>query len=487
MTRTVHADPTRGRPPRLRPRWLALALVIAVGMVAVPAAAETSTATPTPPASTCCVSRTTLNYVVRFFPRGYTWLFQQITPQNSLTQLRTGDDGLIGPIVKIGTAPNVDTVYGLTFNMNLSQGPEIVTLPPYSLTFSQVTLDVFGHLFGEKLEPGHTYALALPDWQGSLPPGVTRVDIPVSQLEFFLRADRYNNNVNTVAQAKAFIAGIRLASLPEYLKDPNSGAANILPQAAASLSTKLLIDRMIRFTPLRYLRFLQQGMHSPSTQPLSAADTELASQFDAVFANAELAAAQGNGRPLEEMRAATRDAFDMIITHYHNHVVPGTHWINFNNIADWGPTFDDSLDRSGIFEYFIFTNTAQTSRYWDAFTDDQGRPLNAATGRSYTITFSKADIPDARRFWSVTAYQTAAMNLTSSKHVAEYTPGLVTNSDGSITIYVQPNRPRPALVPNWLPVPRRGEFSVAIRAYGPQGNTAVGVQYIPPPIVPRNG
>jgi hypothetical protein len=474
------------RPRRRRARLVAGAAVLAVALgavsAAVPALAESSTGTPGSAVPKLGVASTTLNYVIRFYPRAYSWLFQRVARPNTLIQVRTGPDGLLGPKVKIGSAPNLDTVYGATFNMDLSRGPVILTLPKYDLNYSQLVLDIYGNVLEPgKLAAGGSYALTLPDWHGSLPAGVTRVTVPYRQTEWFIRADRYNNNVNTVAQAKAFVAGIRLAPLPEYIKDPNSGPAVVVPQAAVSVSTKNIIDGLIRLAPQTYLRNLQAAMHSPSTVPLTPSDRKLSGQFDAVYAYAQQAAAQGNRQPLEEMVKATRRAFSMVVSNYLTHVIPGTHWINFNNIGRWGTAY---LDRASTAEYLIFANSSATSRYWDAFDDNQGRVLDTRTSRSYTITFPKADIPDAKRFWSVTAYVPNAISLASSKNVAEYTPGLKANPDGSITIVIQPNRPRPALVPNWLPVPRRGEFSLVLRVYGPQGNTATGLQYIPPEVVP---
>ena len=64
--------------------------------------------------------------------------------------------------------------------------------------------------------------------------------------------------------------------------------------------------------------------------------------------------------------------------------------------------------------------------------------------------------------------------------VGSYTPGLVTNPDGSITIYIAPTRPADVPMANWLPVPR-GDFTLILRAYGPTGNTT-NTDYTPPSI-----
>ena len=121
-----------------------------------------------------------------------------------------------------------------------------------------------------------------------------------------------------------------------------------------------------------------------------------------------------------------------------------------------------------------------------AFVDGAGRRLTGGV-RGYTLTFPAGQIPQAKRFWSVTAYTPGFIELVPNAArkylVASYTPGLTKNPDGSITIYVAPTRPVNAPMANWLPVPR-GPFEVALRSYGPTGNTA-NPNYAPPALTAR--
>ena len=65
--------------------------------------------------------------------------------------------------------------------------------------------------------------------------------------------------------------------------------------------------------------------------------------------------------------------------------------------------------------------------------------------------------------------------------VASYTPGLVTDSDGSVTITMAPTQPTDMPAANWLPVPS-GPFNVMLRAYSPKGSVLDG-SYVPPEVV----
>ena len=102
----------------------------------------------------------------------------------------------------------------------------------------------------------------------------------------------------------------------------------------------------------------------------------------------------------------------------------------------------------------------------------------------YVLTFSPQEIPAAKRFWSVTAYTPDAIELvpnSANKYlVASYTPGLETNQDGSISIYMAQQLPNGVPAANWLPIPS-GPFNVMLRVYGPAGSVATQ-KYVPPAI-----
>jgi hypothetical protein len=172
----------------------------------------------------------------------------------------------------------------------------------------------------------------------------------------------------------------------------------------------------------------------------------------------------------------------MIIHRWQSHV-DRNHWIYFDNFANWGTAY---LDRAAGNEYVQYGNDASTAGYYSAFTDGNGNTLNGSVQPSYRLTFSKKQIPQANRFWSLTAYlprgNTLVPNPARKYEVASFTSGLVRGRDGSITIYIQPTPPPAAVKANWLPDPR-GPFDVLLRVYGPKGNTATG-RYVPPPIRP---
>jgi len=494
---------SRGRAGQRRPRgaWLsalAIAGVLALGVPGESVAAVRaggSPPTPATPAASGTYYSTTLSYVTRFYPRFFTWIIEAllqkvgVAPDTIVGQIR-GPSGTIGPPVRTLAGPNVDTIYGACFDVDISQEPAILTVPPTKSRFSIVSEDVwFDNYSFVPSEPG-TYALALPSWHGTLPPGVTRVNIPYPVTALYERADRYTNGVNTIASSKAFVAGLRLAPLPAYEADPSTGATKFLPQRVFVASTKVANDLAMRYTPTLYLQTLQTALHSPVTRPLTPSDVAVSKSFDTVFAAAQRALRRGNPVPLAQMVRAVHDAYAMVVSYFMTHTIDNSNWIYFGNAGEFG---SDYLARDAVAEFASGINKPSSATYYFAYTDARGAGLNARM--AYRLTFSKAQIPEAKRFWSVTAYTPTAVALIqwpgvrpippSAKNVASYTPGLVTNRNGSITIYIQPKPPaNPSLYPNWLPTPASGPFLLWFRVYAPTGNTAPDKHYVPPPILP---
>jgi hypothetical protein len=464
-------------------RWIlhsGIGLLASIGLVAAlaPMGAAAS-ARPAAPAVKPYFS-VAQSYTIRFYPRFMTYFQQSLSGVN-----RIAGPNRVGPLYGFVVSINVDTVYA-SFYLDLSQGPQIFTIPKTDVTYSLLTLDVFGNVFTTSIQPQTpgTYGLVSAGWKGTLPPGVTKVEVPYPVTTWIIRADKYSSaNQNQIDQATAFRASLRLASLPAYEQDPSAGATKILPEAVFALRMKAVADDMVRFNTTQFFRVVQAALRSPATAPLTKSDLRLSREFNRLFAAANAAARHGNSGPLSQMISGARAAHAMIIGRWLSHV-DANKWIYFGNFANWGTAY---LDRAAGNEYIQYGNNASAAGYYNAFTDGSGVPLNGSVVPAYRLTFSKKQIPQAGRFWSLTAYlprgNTLVPNAARKYEVARFTPGLVTNPDGSITIYLQAAPPAAAFRPNWLPVPR-GPFDVLLRVYGPEGNTSPGAKYIPPKIQP---
>jgi hypothetical protein len=420
------------------------------------------------------------NYTIRYYPRFMTYFQQSLGGFNQLAGPQS-----VGPLYGYVVSINVDTLYA-SFFLNLSSEPQIFTIPKTDVTYSLLTLDVFGDAFSTKIkaQTAGTYGLVLKGWKGKLPHGVKRITVPYPVTTWIIRADKYSSTgQNQVDQAGTFRTSLRLASLQEYEQDHSAGAPKILPEAVFALRMKAIADDAVRFHTTHFFRVLQAALHSSGTHPLSRSDHQLSMAFNRRFAEANAAARHGNSGPLAQMINGARAAHTLIIHNWQSHT-DANHWIYFRNFANWHTAY---LDRASGNEYIQYGNNASAAGYYNAFTDGSGAPLNGAKVHAYTLTFAKNQIPQADRFWSLTAYlprgNTLVPNVARKYEVARFTPGLVTNPNGSITIYMQPTPPPSALRPNWLPIPR-GPFDLLLRVYGPDGNTSPGAKYIPPKIQP---
>jgi hypothetical protein len=484
-----------GRAGRRRPRraWLRVVTVAGVvgGMLALGApvasvaAVRSAPAQPAGPAAQATAAQTAYQYTIRFWPRWITY-YQQLAFPVAIGVDRLGGPRVMGPQFRTVNLINNDTLYTAGV-INLSHGPVVLTIPPTKVTYSILPLSVFAHVVPVSIPsqtPGH-YALVLRGWRGTLPAGVTKITVPYPVTFWNVRSDFYSSTgVNMTAQAYIFRAAVRLASLAEYEANPDSGPVTIKPAAAFAFSFKVAQDTAATLTPTLYLRQTQRAVHSATTKPLSASDRQLSQAFDQAFAAAQQAARRGNPVPLARIDAAVRRAYRALVANYVTHTGP-TNWVHFTNFAEWGTTPQDYLDRAGESEFCQICNNITAAGYWTAFTDGAGQTLNGAR-HVYRLTFPVGQIPQAKRFWSVTAYLPRTLELVPNRAdkylVASYTPGLTKNPDGSITITMAPTRPAGVPMGNWLPIPRR-QFVVAMRSYGPTGNTA-SPTYAPPAITP---
>jgi hypothetical protein len=151
----------------------------------------------------------------------------------------------------------------------------------------------------------------------------------------------------------------------------------------------------------------------------------------------------------------------------------------FNNAA-FGT---DYLTRLAIAKSNIFENGVRETTYLFREEDGDGQRLTGQ--RSYTLTFPAGQTPPVSGFWSLTLYD--QHHFFATNEIKRYSTGtknkdLKYNADGSLTLYIQHQRPTDDKVSNWLPAPRQ-EFALTLRAYGPSDALIKG-DWTPPPLVP---
>ena len=425
---------------------------------------------------------TAYNYTVRYLPRFQTYA-SQIAP-GGLQNTLIGPANPMSPDYKAVVAINVDTLY-TSATLNLTEEPQILTIPHYKYSYSIIQVDGFGTVLSTGLVPttrGGTYALVGPNYKGTLPKGVTKIKVPQNWTQLAIRTDRYTLNgtsyIDTQAAAEKFRTTTRLQSLTDWLASPSKGGATQILSIEDHFSTpmKTAVDLLVQTEPRAFLNLLQFGMESWTTAPLSASDKELIRNFKNRF---NAAKSSGSITSMSDICAGARAAHDAVIARWHFNTT-GNNWVHFNNMGNWGKNY---LDRAAGNLFIQYCNVRSSAYYAQAFLDNNSNMLTGAGNKTYTITFPANNIPDCSRFWSITAYTSDAIELVpnaADKYaVASYTPGLVKNRDGSITITLRTiNDTETTVNPNVLPIPS-GRFSVMLRVYGPRGTAKAGT-YIPP-------
>jgi len=429
-------------------------------------------------------------YTVRFFPRFFTWVQFHINSDNSskasagesFANRLTGPLGM-GPEYKVVVAINDDTIYAEAF-LDVSDGPVILTIPPYANRYSILQLDVYGNIFSTALSAnppsnGGVYGFVQSGSYDNLPDGVIRVELPYTFTTIAIRIDKYSSDgEDHIAAANEFRSSLAMQTLANYDPDSDGGRTLVLPLFFFSPSVKLMADEGLVKSPQAFLSTVQEAMASPTTQPITDDDRVLMQRFDTAFAVAQ-SVIDHDSAPMTDIIRGAQAAYAAIINRWQSHRGP-TNWIHFDNVGHWGTNY---LDRAALTEYIQVGNDRKAAYYANAFVDASGLPLDGSAF-AYTITFAKDELPQYSRFWSMTAYTPEYIELVPNEAnkyvVASYTPNLVTANDGSVTIYVQAEPPEDSLTPNWLPVPK-SHFSLLFRVYGPQG-TALSGTYVPPKI-----
>jgi hypothetical protein len=424
---------------------------------------------------------TTVAYVVQFYPLWFTYnqaaVFNRLVGPERVT-----------PLYQSVVAINVDTIYASAY-LNLTGEPLILTIPPATNTYSILALDPYGDVFDSGIPPqtpGIYALIGTNGFNGTLPARSTPITNHLSFSTLIFRADKFSaSGVDQTDGANEFRASLMLQTLSAYATNTTGGATDVLPEHVFAVPFKTIADNLIANDPIEFLRMLQQAVAASNTPPMSAEQQALSTKFDLLFGNGHFGPRSNAKR--SQFAAGARAAHELILERYLTQTGPNG-WIHFTNIGHWGDAVDE---RSGITEFIQYANDISAAAYYHTFEDGKGSPLNGSNPHGYVLTFPAGGQPEAKRFWSLTAYTPDAIELvpnSADKYVvARYTPGLQTNADGSLSVYMTRDaRELPAGVStnNWLPVPH-GPFNIMLRVYGPEGSVTNNT-YIPPAINRRH-
>jgi hypothetical protein len=360
--------------------------------------------------------------------------------------------------------PNNDTPYSWAW-LDLRAEPWVVTVPAVGKEryYVQQWVDLFTYNFayiGSRAtgQEAGSYLIAGPGWQQPKPPGIKAVYPSETAIVMTLTRTALNGAADIPA-VKAVQAGMKLEPLSSFLHKqapPPRAAIDFPPYDATRARTHDFIV---------YLNFLLQF-----TQPPVPEERPLMQRF------ARIGIAPGKAFDASKMDSSTMKAIDEGVA---------------DAQADMARTAKTTLSSNGLFgsraalgndymkraiaaEKGLYGNSVEEAWYGGYVGD--GRKLSK-------IHFSKANLPPARFFWSVTLYALPDRFLYANPlkrySIGDRTPGVKYDSDGGLTLYIGHDSPGRERENNWLPAPA-GPYSAVGRVYGPSPAAIAGKWTLPP-------
>ena len=172
--------------------------------------------------------------------------------------------------------PNVDTVYSQAW-LDISTEPMVYVLPETDRFCNVQLLDAWTNT-AAVLDKAGAYAIALPGWEGELPDGVTRVDVPTATMWSITRTVLSGNedlpNVYAIQDRMALLplsayeAGSYTAPTGSY--DPANEfvpVQHVLAMSPQGNFLPLPMRRWRRTRPLRKMRRCSGSFPPPCRGP----------------------------------------------------------------------------------------------------------------------------------------------------------------------------------------------------------------------------
>jgi hypothetical protein len=365
--------------------------------------------------------------------------------------------------------PNNDTPYSWAW-LDLRVEPMVVSVPavPKDRYYVMQWIDLFTQNFayiGVRSTGfgAGSYMIAGPKWQGTKPAGIKQVFKAETDIVGTLTRTALQGP-DDVPNVKAIQTQYRLQPLSAFLKQPAPPAAPAIdfpPYDKARARTHDFIG---------YLNFLLQF-----AEPPVASEVAIRKRFEKIGI--------GPGKPWDASKVdpATLAAIDAGVK---------------DGQAEIDALAAKTFSTNGLFGSRAQLKTNYLQRDVGAMKGLYGNSLEEAWYGGYvcdgskpaTVHFTKANLPPAKFFWSMTMYtipdRFLYANPINRYSIGDRTKGLEYGKDGSLTIYVSNASPGKDKESNWLPAPA-AKCSLVARVYGPSEAAMTG-EWKRPSLQPAN-
>lgn len=346
----------------------------------------------------------------------------------------------------------------------------IYGVPQTDRFFNVQVLDAWTNTAAVLETPG-LYAITRADWQGELPEGVQRIDVPTTMVWTIARI--VLSGQEDLPNVRAIQDKMQLMPLSAY-------------QAGGWTAPAGSYDPADDFVPVKHVlamdakEFFDTANRLMETNPPAAADAPVLRELAALHVGPgekfdDKALGLFSGLRWKLMLLQLKKKLQSESECYTRQM---GQWIYFGDpIGNFGTAY---TYRTMVALRGLGANTTDVAIYPKTDVDSTGTVL---TGKKTYTLHIEADPPTLEKgFWSVTAYGESDFLIENpiDRYCVNDRSGLHRNPDGSIDITL--SKEAPADTTNWLPV-GEGDFHLFLRIYKPDAAALTNWQ---PPVVRVN-
>ena len=350
--------------------------------------------------------------------------------------------------------PNVDTIYSQVW-YDLSEEPMVYELPKTDRFCKVQVLDGWTNT-AAVLDKAGAYAITLSTWEGKLPEGVTRIDVPTSMAwsitRIVLSGEEDLPNVYAIQEK------MKLMPLSDYI----SGDSYEPPRGSYSEENDYIpVDKVLSMDPITFFNKANELMVKNSP---TAADKEMLEKIAAVNIGPgmEFDTSVLTGDVAENWKTMLTEIRLKLIKEGQKFSKKLGQWDYFGEpIGDFNTEY---AYRALVALAGLGANTVEVALYPKIEQDADGNTLTGE--KSYILHFESYPQVLEGGFWSVTAYGDDDFLIDNpiNRYCINDRSGLQANDDGSVDVILSEDAPQNTI--NWLPV-GAGGFHLFMRIYTP--------------------
>ena len=350
--------------------------------------------------------------------------------------------------------PNVDTIYSQVW-YDLSEEPMVYELPETDRFCKVQVLDGWTNT-AAVLDKAGAYAITLSTWEGELPEGVTRIDVPTSMAwsitRIILSGEEDLPNVHAIQEK------MKLMPLSDYI----SGDIYEPPKGSYSEENDYVpVDKVLSMDPVTFFNKANELMVKNSP---AAADKEMLEKIAAVNVGPgmEFDTSVLTGDVSENWKTMLTEIRLKLIKEGQKFSKKLGQWDYFGEpIGDFNTEY---AYRALVALAGLGANTVEVALYPKIEQDADGNTLTGE--KSYLLHFESYPQVLEGGFWSVTAYgdDDFLIDNPMDRYCINDRSDLKANDDGSVDIILSEDAPEDTT--NWLPV-GDGGFHLYMRIYTP--------------------